>query len=268
MTGRKVDPINGSAADQSYETVGNRNQEGSVVRRIKNRIDALKENRNKGAALVIAVIIMLLLTMLSLVLLTVSYSLHQTAYRQRNMEQCKEITQGICKEIHEELCTINNTTFTTVEEVKTAIESNQYPLWSYLRCSLWQVQWPYYNENESLHKFDRACRYFTLEYKNVKTGEEIPGEVTVAIYWESEKDVTKDEGDDTPVFIQVTCQIGKQKSTITSEYVLHIDTEVANKYTGATDDDKKYVVRNQKNNPYHNVINLEEKWYFTETSRE
>ena len=48
---------------------------------------ALKQK--EGSALLIAIVIMMVLTMLTLALLLVSYSLFATANKQQGMEQCK-----------------------------------------------------------------------------------------------------------------------------------------------------------------------------------
>lgn len=241
------------------------------MRRIRSAVNTLRENRKKGAALVIAIIIMLLLTMLSLALLTVSYSLHQTAYRQRNMEQCKEIAQGLSKEISAELCSVDENTYQTVQEVKAALEEESvYPLWSYLRCSLWQSEWAYYNENEPRHQFENACRSYELEYQGLDENEKVPGAVTVAIYWESERGVSKDETAVTPVFIMVTCQIGNQKSTITTEYELSIESShiTVPQDTESEDTDWKLYQPQGSCNPRGNYIDLTEAWSFKECLRE
>lgn len=233
------------------------------MRRIRSGMHALKSNKKKGAALVIAIIIMLLLTMLSLVLLTVSYSLHRTAYRQRNMEQCKEIAQGLSKELQAELRAVDNQKFQTIDDVRAELnnEHPEYPLWSYLRCNLWQNDWPYYNDSEPGHQFQIARREFTLDYENKAEGEEIPGDVTVAMYWEGDHDTTKDKGATVYFYIQVTCQIGDQKSTITSEYDLNIAVGENERYT--VSEGNRMFTPIGSCNPHGYVIDLAERWYFT-----
>ena len=62
---------------------------------------ALKQK--EGSALLIAIVIMMVLTMLTLALLLVSYSLFATANKQQGMEQCKEMAQSLSRELEEEI---------------------------------------------------------------------------------------------------------------------------------------------------------------------
>ena len=109
---------------------------------------ALKQK--EGSALLIAIVIMMVLTMLTLALLLVSYSLFATANKQQGMEQCKEMAQSLSRELEEEI-TGTDVDFSTYDEMKTAYEAGESPLWFYLRFNLWQSDWPYYNEEERGH---------------------------------------------------------------------------------------------------------------------
>lgn len=221
-----------------------------------------KAGKNSGSAIVVAVVIMMLVMMLSLALLLACYSLRNSAVRQRTMEQCKEIAQGISKELTEEI-DISRVRFDKYEDVKAALASNQYPLWCYLRCNLWQTSWLYLNEDEPKHQEADAYKEFTLNYE---TTEEIPGDVTIAMYWESESGESKENGIVTPFFIKVTCRIGEQKSTITSEYELHIEKNDPNYQPLETE--KSYTPTSTAANPQNNTIQLDEKWEIHFVERE
>ena len=127
---------------------------------------ALKQK--EGSALLIAIVIMMVLTMLTLALLLVSYSLFATANKQQGMEQCKEMAQSLSRELEEEI-TGTDVDFSTYDEMKTAYEAGESPLWFYLRFNLWQSDWPYYNEEERGHTAAYAYRYFDI---NTGTGKE------------------------------------------------------------------------------------------------
>lgn len=238
--------------------------------------------RNSGSALVVALVIMLMVMMLSLALLLACYSLRMSAVRQRTLEQCKELAQSVSRELTAEITgeAYNFEDFAAVQKVLSGsideAKKKDYLLWSYLRCNLWQSSWPYYNEDEATHQAAAAYRYFTLEYDS---SEVPPGEVTVAMYWESEQGNRKrpmmSYGDGTseaysavtPFYIEVTCQIGNQKSTITSEYELLIETGKEG-YNGSDQQGQKGVWSPTQGNPNGNSIFADEKWTFSFIERE
>lgn len=213
--------------------------------------------KKSGSALVVAIVIMLLVMMLSFALLLACFSLRQSAVRQRTLEQCKEIAQGVSKELTAEI----TRDFKTPEEVETSLTNDKFPLWNYLRCNLWQTTWPYYNEDEARHQKKAAYKYFTLDYG----ADGVPGDVTVAMYWESARGESKDGETVTPFFMEVTCQIGEQKSVITSEYELMIDnfSSVSN-----PEGEADYKPGNPECNPHQNTIQKNEKWTFSFVERE
>lgn len=210
--------------------------------------------QKEGSALLIAIVIMMVLTMLTLALLLVSYSLFATANKQQGMEQCKEMAQSLSRELEEEI-TGTDVDFSTYDEMKTAYEAGESPLWFYLRFNLWQSDWPYYNEEERGHTAAYAYRYFDI---NTGTGKEAVADalddISVKMYWEGENDAEKE---DTSFVVQVTCQKGKLKSIITSTYELTIDENPAN-YGGAGEEmlDGKH------------LIQTGEKWTFSLAQRE
>lgn len=217
-----------------------------------------KTGKNSGAALVVAIVILMLVMTLSLALLLACFSLRQSAVKQRTVEQCKEIAQGLSKELEQEI----TVSFESPEKVKEALKGEEYPLWSYLRCNIWQSSWPYFNEDEGMHQEESAYKYFTL---NDNTGAgEIPGLVTVAMYWESERGDNRETRVSWPFYIQITCQIGQQQSTIVSEYELYIEKK--SEYASAGEEG--FVPGNALCNPKGNMIYLNEAWEFHFVERE
>lgn len=215
----------------------------------------LKEK--KGAALVVALVIMLLIVMLSAALLLASYSLYNTSRRQQQLEQCKEIAQGVSRELREEL---QGPKFTEPNQVKAALaDDTPYPLWAYLRCNLWQSNWPYYNPDEPGRPKSSALRTFQLEYTGPGS-DDIPGQVSVEIYRESSQETDdKTNGTTCDFFVVVTCQIGSQKSSITTQYELQV--VFFDELAGENDDYTEIPVT--KFNPDHHKVYLNERWIFS-----
>ena len=219
----------------------------------------MRKNK-RGSALLIAIIIMMVVLLLSLALLLVSYSLFVTAAKQQNMEQCKEMAQSLSRELEEEI-TGTDTAFKTYADMKQAMTSGKNPLWFYLRFHLWQTDWPYYNAEERGHTSTHAYRYFTLHAEDLEERDAaVLDGITVKMYWESESDAQRDG--ETPFVIEITCQKGKQKSTITSFYELSVD--VPADYGG----EGEKLLEHSVYNASRNTIQTDEKWTFSLSQRE
>ena len=226
------------------------------------------EKKNKGSALLIALVIMMVVMMLSLALLLVSYSLASTATRQKNIEQCKEAAQSLSTLLEKEITMENK--FQDYDAQKAA-ESTA-PLWYYLRYNVWQTSWPYYNSEEAGHSAKYAYRYFKFQDRM-----EGIDDISILMYWESEEDaerVVAETGDadenDMALNIQVTCKKGKQKSVITSVYVLTIDDfdESQGDAGGDEEEDSQGdIVPDSSYNPDGNWIYSNEKWSWSLASR-
>lgn len=179
----------------------------------------------EGSALLIAIVIMMVVTMLSLALLLVSYSLFATSNRQNTSEQCKVMAQSLSRELEVEL---TSPQFEKYSDQKNAMDNDQYPFWFYLRFNVWQSNWPYYNVDEPRHSEEYAYRYFTIDPETAGM-KDVIDDISVLIYWESDADTferwTKygidDAIDETLLTIEVTCKKGKQQSTIKSTFQLH-----------------------------------------------
>lgn len=182
-------------------------------------------HNKEGSALLIAIVIMMVVTMLSLALLLVSYSLFATSNSQNVTDQCKAFAQSLSRELEAELTAPQ---FEKYSDQEIAMRNKEYPFWFYLRFNIWQSSWPYYNIDEPRHSGDYAYRYFTIDPETAGASDVID-EISILIYWESDADTfqnwTKyginDNKDETLLTIRVTCKKGKQQSTISSTFQLH-----------------------------------------------
>ncbi|MDD7209235.1 MAG: hypothetical protein PUH29_04160 [Lachnospiraceae bacterium] len=215
----------------------------------------LKEK--KGAAILIAVVVMMIAVVLSLSLLLVSYSLYSTVNKQHNMDQCKELAQSVSREIEREI-TGSDVEFDSFDSMKKAVMSGEYPLWSYLRFHVWQTGWPYYNKEERGHSKTYACRTFKVKFDETEDTE-ILDTLSVKMYWESEEEAQKGEG--TTLVTEVSCKKGKQESMITSVYNLSIEENIPG-YTG-----KERVLIPGPYNKENYKIRENEKWTFSLSER-
>lgn len=223
-----------------------------------NRIcETKKRNNNNGSALVIAIVIMMVVMMLSLALLLVSFSLSRTASGQAEAEQCREIAQGVSRLLEEEI-TGDDVDFETAEQMAAAVSGGEHPLWGYLRCNLWQNNWPYYDGTQSGHDTGQSWREFTMDTAETEAGG-ILENVRVAIYWEP---LQTEKEDGAALFIRVSCEKGKQKSVITTEYDVTVEVDPADYGDGES------ICPEGICNPRGNWIQTGEKWSFSFAGRE
>ena len=210
----------------------------------------------KGSALLIAIVIMMVVTMLGLALLLVSYSLYSTSNRQNSTEQCRELAKSLSRQLEEE---ITISPFDKYAVQKKALEENRYPLWFYLRFNVFQTSWPYYNTEVRGHSAEYAYRYFKLDGSSLETNN-VVDDISILIYWESEVEAEKA---DTPLIVEVTVTKGKQKSTIKSVYELVIGSLF---YSDVPEDEKMIIP--DKYNPNGNTIETGEVWSWSLVDRE
>ncbi|MDD3403021.1 MAG: hypothetical protein PHQ72_06660 [Hespellia sp.] len=236
----------------------------SKISREDNSMKRQGTDNKKGSALLIAIVIMMVTMMLGLALLLVSYSLFSTANKQRTMEQCKEMSQSVSKELEQEIAIKE---FENYDAQKASLEAGDNLLYFYIRYNIWQDSWPYYNPDERGHTSEYAYRYFDLngidEMNNT--------DVTILMYWECDSDWYEGGASDkaeidkngTNLIVKVICQKGKQKSTITNTYTLQSGTGADGWGAPATDSTKQETA-----NPNSNMIYPQEKWTFEQPERE
>lgn len=218
-------------------------------------------NKNKGSAMLIAIVIMMVLTMLSLALLLVSYSLFQTVNKQQKVEQCTELARSLSRELEAE---ITEPEFRSYAQQQAASDNGEYPLWFYLRYNVLQSNWPYYDEDsdDRAHGPAEAFRHFTLEIS--EEYQDFADQISVTMYYKS--DALSDQENtgyidqeiwrDASVIVEVTCENGKQKSTVTTTYGV-VEEEEAGEYDDAPEGVQPV---DAEMNPSHNSIYLKGAW--------
>ena len=201
--------------------------EKSVVKRKK------YGEHNRGAALMVAVIIIGILVVFTFSLLLVSYTLYASQNKKAASVRCSEAANTMSKALEKEL---------TDEDAY--LNSD---LWNYLRYNLLQADtWPYYDENgENGHTAKYAYRYFIVDYNTSdnylqsyndhSSPEGYPAKVQLCIYWMPPAGYNKNDyltenlptlsaglQRDTRLFIEITCESGNQSFTVVNEYKLSV----------------------------------------------
>lgn len=155
--------------------------------------DQKKRQLNKdGSALLIAIIIMAVITMVGLVMLLAAYTLHSTVNRQMTVRQNQEIAQSLSKELEEEI----EAEVVSSEKLKAiygdaeddAALKAAYPLWYYVWKNVWTDSWPCYDNETRGHTKDKAFRYFKFDFNYPETGEtgaiaQLREDVDIILYW-------------------------------------------------------------------------------------
>ena len=210
--------------------------------------------KDRGVALIIAVVIMAVLIVFTFSLSLIAYSMYASQNNSIASRRCAEAANSLCDAIIDEL------TYTDPD-------NNRYPeyesyLYKYLRYNICQeATWPFYDEGKEKHTREYACRYFDLKYNTDKAvydanGSEVaeptqgvddqtggstpqekvsnivgmPGKTYVCIYWKLPEEYGNNTVlpgyDDTALksgirlYIEVTAESGNQTYTVTRELVL------------------------------------------------
>ena len=194
----------------------------------------IKKN-NKGAAMVVTIIIIAVLVVFSFTLILISYNLYASQNKNLASDRNSEAANTLSRALQEELDPANNPTK----------NSN---LWRYLRCNIayeggsteenggW-VDWPYYEAGVDHHGYEEAKRYFKLDNNSQIEG--MPADVSLCIYWELPDDPARiDEQTGLPckktpeqveekrsgiiLYIEINCVTGGQTYQIIDKYELEI----------------------------------------------
>lgn len=238
---------------------------------------------NKGAAMIVALVVMTVLMMFCLSLLLVVYSLYTSTLKKNSTLQCKEACKTMSFELQSEL---TEPVYTDYESQSVAQKSvtgtGGDSLWFYIRYNIWQDSWPYYSSTERGHGKDTAYRYFTITPSEGVAG--MTEDIKVCIYWEKDNtiddtvsddiatDGTGQEADgsdvleqraDTILHVIVTCSKNEQSYSIETEYTL-----MAGEYADITDKTEEETMLRQGINPYNNSIYKFEKWQWVFSERE
>ncbi len=248
---------------------------------------------NRGASLLMTIILTGVILVFAFSLLLVSYTLYASQNKKVSSLRCSEAANTLSVALEDEL------------QDENACENSA--LWKYLRCNLLNDYdtWPYYDPAESTgHGKKEAYRYFDLYANtNYPKVEGFPGSLMLCIYWTPSDKTLKnmgttsileksiDDRKDAKLFIEIIAESGNQTYTVTNEYVINItpidlnDSEgeklskkikkitteqyksdkssgyIYNPYKyGTTDEDT--IVKDSKN-----YINIKEDWKFKFVSR-
>lgn len=229
---------------------------------------------NKGAAMIVALVVMTVLMMFCLSLLLVVYSLYTSTLKKNSALQCKEACKTMSFELQSELTEPEYADYESQRAAKEGVTgTGGDSLWFYIRYNIWQDSWPYYSSTEKGHGKDKAYRYFTIT-----PSEDVAGmveDIKVCIYWEKgdgDPDISGRENDgidipgqrtDTILHVIVTCSKNNQSYSIETEYAL-----MAGEYADITDKTEEDIMLNNGVNPYNNSIYKFEKWQWVFSERE
>ena len=195
----------------------------------------LKQNSNKGATMMVAIIIMSILVVFCFALMLVAYTYYASQNKNVASIRCAEAANSLSLAIKDELTYTSN-------------DGEVYPeksshLYKYIRYNLYRdgrssvgATWPYYAPSKNGHNDEYAFRYFDLKYNSTKypTGVEgLPGKTLVCIYWELPETPNLDEDglfsenynadrNGTRLIVEVTCEMASQTYTVKSEYELTV----------------------------------------------
>ena len=247
---------------------------------------------DRGAALMVAIVIIGILMVFALSLLLVTYTLYASqnkkAASQRNTEAANTLSVALTTEL-------------TVGLDKNGVKQDpsESELWRYLRFNLCTDKtWPYYNPGEAGHGETEAFRYFNLNYNFVAkyfdapsttaqdplSGlEGFPGKVQLCVYWCLPPDIdeTAEINDffagrsangknGVRLYIEVICETGSQTYIVKNKYLL-TENDFGTADTRLKTALKKYA-EEKAYNPLQlkteDGVKLDKKWSWSFESRE
>ena len=221
---------------------------------------------NRGATMMVAIIIMAILIIFTFALMLVAYTLYASQTKNVASMRCAETANSLSAALDAELT-----------DAKAGERSNLYKYLRYNIC-MDEVNWPYYNDDENGHSKEYAYRYFDIKYNGNKfNGEderpsgvsELPGSTKVCIYWELPDgdspigDYSTFDRSGILLHIDTTCEIANQSYTAERIYKLKISD-----YNMSNSDDKSACTRlfstqSEALNPMGYVtskVRITEKW--------
>lgn len=192
---------------------------------IYGKSNKVSRENNRGASLLMTIILIGIILVFAFSLLLVSYTLYASQSKKAASLRCSEAANTLSVALENEL--------TDADAYKNS------SLWKYLRCNIMNdyETWPYYDPNAaSGHGEEEAFRYFDLYANtNYPVVDGFPGNLTLCIYWTpSQKaldsvsstysilEMTLEERKDATLYIQIIAEAGNQSYTITNTYKLNI----------------------------------------------
>lgn len=196
---------------------------------------------NRGASLMLAIIIIGVILVFAFSLLLVSYNLYASQNKKAASIRCSEAANSLSVALEDEL-----------EDPEAYKHSS---LWKYLRCNLLvnEQTWPYYDPGVAGHNEEDAFRYFDMtvngNYEQDPTTkvEGFPGSLKMCIYWTPSDStmetinsstnftqLTTAQRSDSYVYIKIIAESSSQTYVVTNKYKikiddLHIDTSTEDK---------------------------------------
>lgn len=248
------------------------------------RMNSLSDNR--GAAMMVAVVIIGILMVFVFSLLLVSYTLYASQNKKvasrRNSEAANSLAIAMKNELEDE------------EAYKRS------DLWKYLRCNIAQETWPYYAPGVDGHGESEAFRYFNLDYylsskyfgelenegdgesqdgnRSEKTKDNLldgfPAEVQLCLYWmlpdgvnpEDVQNLNELSHNGIKLFMEIRCNTASQSYICTNIYNLKISSA-----DSRTQSALNIIQGKDTYNPEHNTLDAlkkSEKWTWELTARE
>ncbi len=215
--------------------------------------------KDKGSAMIVAIIVSMVVFVFALSLLLVAYSLFSSSTRRITQNQCRELTKTISIELEKEL---TETSYSSFAEQRQALDDGRDMLWQYIRYNVCQGSWPYYEGDDKVGNDEKsAYRYFNLGVTggDASSYAAMADDISICIYWENDGSYISSKND-TVLCVKVTCSKGEQSSTMLTKYTLScVDYDGD---TSGTDSGNESV------NPSDNIIETSEHWVWSFLERE
>ena len=178
-------------------------------------------NSKKGIAMIMVLCVMALIVVLSLTMMLCASILLTSTQTSVAKEQSRIMSVSLSKVLEQELVG------KSFDSQSAEDAANDGSLWFYIKESINNGRWPYYNEDERGHTSKYAFRTFKLDMaelpEELKDTIDSLEDTEVLMYWESSNDSAIDS---TPLKVIVTCRYQGQLCTITSEYTLESSIEI------------------------------------------
>jgi hypothetical protein len=193
--------------------------------------EGTQHREERGAAMIVAVIVSMVIMVFSLTLLLSSYALYVSVQGGVTEIQCRELAASISAEVEQELTETDQET----------------PLYSYLRAMLWQEdEWPAYASEEM--KLETVCKYFSLEIPDGY--EDLADQVLMTLYWTVEQ---QEEGAPCAV-VHISIRAGKNDDAYVTEQAYGVEI--------TRNTSEEHLVKTT----YGTEIDENEQWTFTRRS--
>ncbi len=184
-------------------------------------------SKERGSAMVVAIVVSMVIMVASLTLLLVTYSLYASVQENTGLMQCRELAVSLSDEVGQEIMK------GSPGQRDGQGGDFQSSLYSYLRANLCQEQvWPRY-EPAGTEKLEACSKYFMLE---IPPGyEDMADEILMTLYWTGEACPIPDEEKEESLLDEIGN--GGQASDSLKEHgqvVLHVKIRVSKGGTSYT----------------------------------